>query len=158
MSVYLKPKVGSLSLIQKSYRCSKKWCSSLFDEWFSKFNEFESSTFDVRWNGVWTFSIKNPCLIGWRNRYSEVSNNRTVSNKSIQGCNFELLLHKNARFWPFLAHSCHEINSRTCTFIKDLRVNKYLVPITVSNNNAPACDHYFPKKTHHSCFFRNTCK
>ena len=54
--------------------------------------------------------------------YSKVSNNRTVSNKSVQGCNFELLLHKNARFWPILANSCHQINSRTCTFIKDLRV------------------------------------
>ena len=35
--------------------------------------------------------------------YSELSNKRTLSNKSIQACNFGLLLHKIARIWPFLA-------------------------------------------------------
>ena len=59
-----------------------------------------------------------------RTKYSSLSNNRTVSNKSIQGHYFGLLLHRYARFLPFLTHSCHEINNRTCTIIREARVNK----------------------------------
>ena len=55
--------------------------------------------------------------------YSNLSNNRTVSNKSIQGYNFGLLLHEIARFWPFLTHSCLKINNRTCTIIREARVS-----------------------------------
>ena len=54
--------------------------------------------------------------------YSNSSNNRTASNKSIHRCNFGLLLHKIARFWPILAHFCHKINNRTGTIIKRTRV------------------------------------
>ena len=92
----------------------------------------------------------------WQCIYSKVSNNRTVSNKSVQGCDFELLVHKNARFWPFLAHSCHEINSRTCTFIKDLRVHKFqyfaiiLVTLCVCSKALPSSTFLweFAKKYH----------
>ena len=55
--------------------------------------------------------------------YSKVSNNRTVSNKSVQGCYFDLLLHEIARFWPFLTHSCLKINNLTRTIIREARVH-----------------------------------
>ena len=54
--------------------------------------------------------------------YSRVSNCRTGSNKSVQACYFGLLLHKNARFWLFLANFCPKLNSRTCTAIRYWRV------------------------------------
>ena len=63
-----------------------------------------------------------PCML--KCVYSKVSNNRTVSNKGVQGHFFGLLLRQIARFWLFLANSWSKINSRTCTFIQDLRVGK----------------------------------
>ena len=57
--------------------------------------------------------------------YSEVPNYCTVPNKSIQDWNFWLLVHKIAIFWPFLAHSCHKINNRTGTIIRNRRVRSF---------------------------------
>ena len=57
-----------------------------------------------------------------KSTYSTVSNCRTGSNKSVQACYFGLLLHKNARFWLFLANFCPKLNSRTCTAIRYWRV------------------------------------
>ena len=55
--------------------------------------------------------------------YSKVSNWRTVSNKPIQAYQFCCLLHKNARFWPFLANFHCQINTRTGTSIQYFRVH-----------------------------------
>ena len=66
--------------------------------------------------------------------YSNSSNNRTASNKSIHRCNFGHLLHKIARFWPILAHSCHKINNRTGTIIKRTRVFWVCVSFSIIQN------------------------
>ena len=70
----------------------------------------------------WSFSYKKFIIVLKKDTYSNSSNNRTGSNKSIHRCNFGHLLHKIARFWPILAHSCHKINNRTGTIIKRTRV------------------------------------
>ena len=56
------------------------------------------------------------------NNYSEVPNSSGVPNKCMVAYNFFDLLHKNARFWSFLAYFWFKINSRGATTIRHLRV------------------------------------
>ena len=54
--------------------------------------------------------------------YSEVPNSSGVPNKCMVAYNFFDLLHKNARFWSFLAYFWFKINSRGATTIRQCRV------------------------------------
>ena len=55
--------------------------------------------------------------------YSEVPNSSGVPNKCMVAYNFFDLLHKNARFWSFLAYFWFKINSRGATTIRQCRVD-----------------------------------
>ena len=57
--------------------------------------------------------------------YSELPNSSGVLNKRMVAYNFFDLLHKNARFWSFLAYFWFKINSRGATTIRQCRV-RYL--------------------------------
>ena len=54
--------------------------------------------------------------------YSELPNSSGVPNKCMVAYNFFDLLHKNARFWSFLAYFWFKINSRGATTIRQCRV------------------------------------
>ena len=47
----------------------------------------------------------------------KLSNNSGASNKCMVACNFLDLLHKNTKFWWFLAYFEFKINSRGATII-----------------------------------------
>ena len=55
--------------------------------------------------------------------YSRVSNNRGASYKCVVAYNFLTLLHKIARFWPFLANFSLKINNGGATIIRYSRVS-----------------------------------
>ena len=52
-------------------------------------------------------------------------NSSGVPNKCMVAYNFFDLLHKNARFWSFLAYFWFKINSRGATTIRQCRVQWY---------------------------------
>ena len=62
---------------------------------------------------------KYSILLGTLFKYSSLPNNRGASNKSMVAYNFLGLLHKNARFWSFLAYFQFKINSRGATIIRE---------------------------------------
>ena len=49
------------------------------------------------------YTAINLNIVNEISKYSTLPNNRSVPNKSVVACKFFDLLHKNARFWPFLA-------------------------------------------------------
>ena len=62
--------------------------------------------------------------VGFSLYYSELPNSSGVPNKCMVAYNFFDLLHKNARFWSFLAYFWFKINSRGATPIRYCRVMK----------------------------------
>ena len=59
-------------------------------------------------------------------RYSRVSNNRGASNKCMVAYKFFTLLHKIARFGPFLANFSLKINNGGATIIRYSRVSELI--------------------------------
>ena len=70
------------------------------------------------WNKVW----KKREISHWKKfrqiNYSDLSNISGVLNKHMEVCKFFSLVHKNARFWGFLANFCLQINRRGDTSIR----------------------------------------
>ena len=69
--------------------------------------------------GTWLFYL----IVLGIEQYSELPNSSGVPNKCMVAYNFFDLLHKNARFWSFLAYFWFKINSRGATTIRQCRVN-----------------------------------